>query len=222
MAAHLAATPACHLRRLSPAVLDDRLRGPGQLGRIQPGLAVPVHLHQPDPGAAACPPSPPSSPSAPATGLAVSCFAGSIADRLGRKPVMFAAQAAQALAWLLMSRAGSYLGFLLPMTILAAAQPVYSVGSDAMMADLLTPGTRASGYSILRTFNNAGHRPGAGGGRVHRVPLVRGRLPRRGPGDARLQPVPAVLRARDAAPALRERAAEAAGSSWTCSGTGAS
>ena len=90
------------------------------------------------------------------TGLVVSCFAGAIADRFGRKPVMFASQAAQALGWFLMSQAGSYLGFLVPMTLLAAAQPIYSVGSDAMMADMLAPGKRASGYSILRTFNNAG------------------------------------------------------------------
>jgi MFS family permease len=90
------------------------------------------------------------------TGLAVSFFAGAITDRFGRKPVMFAAQGAQALAWFLMSQAGSYLGFLLPMTILAASSPVYSVGSDAMMADLLAPGQRASGYGILRTFSNAG------------------------------------------------------------------
>jgi MFS family permease len=90
------------------------------------------------------------------TGLAVSFYAGSIADRLGRKPVMFAAQAAQALAWMLMSQAHSYLGFLLPMTILAAAQPVYSVGSDVMMADLVPPAQRASGYSIMRTFSNVG------------------------------------------------------------------
>ena len=93
---------------------------------------------------------------ASATGLVVSFCAGAIADRFGRKPVMFASQAAQAMAWILMSQAHSYLGFLLPMTILAAASPVYSVGSDAMMADLLPPEQRASGYSIMRTFNNAG------------------------------------------------------------------
>jgi MFS family permease len=93
---------------------------------------------------------------ASATGLAVSFFAGSIADRLGRKPVMIGAQTAQAVAWILMSFAHSYLGFLLPMTILAAAQPVYSVGSDVMMADLVPPAQRASGYSIMRTFSNVG------------------------------------------------------------------
>ena len=90
------------------------------------------------------------------TGLVVSFFAGAITDRFGRKPVMVAAQVAQALAWLLMSQAQSYLGFLLPMTILAGAQPVYSVGSDVMMADLVPPAQRAYGYSIMRTFSNVG------------------------------------------------------------------
>ncbi len=93
---------------------------------------------------------------ASATGLVVSCFAGAIADRFGRKPVMIAAQVAQAIAWILMSRAHSYLGFLLPMALLAGAQPVYAVGSDVMMADLIPPGQRASGYSIMRTFSNVG------------------------------------------------------------------
>ena len=63
---------------------------------------------------------------------------------------MFTPQGAQAVAWFLMSRAGSYLGFLLPLTILAAASPVYAVGSDAMMADLLPPGKRR--YKARRTL----------------------------------------------------------------------
>jgi MFS family permease len=98
-------------------------------------------------------------------GLVVSFSAGAIADRLGRKPVMVAAQVGQAVAWLLMIQARSYLGFLLPLTLLTASQPFYAVGSDAMMADLLPPTQRSSGYSILRVFNNAGIAlgPGIGG-----------------------------------------------------------
>jgi len=99
------------------------------------------------------------------SGLAGSILAGSMADRLGRKPVMVAAQAAQGLAWLLMASAHSYLGFLLPLVILNGAQPIYAVGSDSMMADLLPPARRASGYSTLRMLNNAGIAlgPAAGG-----------------------------------------------------------
>jgi MFS family permease len=90
------------------------------------------------------------------TGLLVSFAGGSIADRVGRKPIMFAAQAAHGLAYILMSRSGSYLGFLVPMTIMAIAMPIYAVGSDAMMADMLPPEQRTEGYSILRMINNAG------------------------------------------------------------------
>lgn len=90
------------------------------------------------------------------TGLAVSFLAGTMADRFGRKPVMIAAQAAQGCAWILMSFAHTYLGFLVALMILASSQPVYSVGSDAMMADLVPPEQRASGYAIMRVLNNVG------------------------------------------------------------------
>jgi len=91
-----------------------------------------------------------------AIGLAVSFVGGSIADRLGRKPVMLLAQASHGLAYILMSFASSYIGFLIPMTIMSIAMPFYSVGSDAMMADLLPPEQRTEGYSILRMVHNAG------------------------------------------------------------------
>lgn len=91
-----------------------------------------------------------------AMGLAVSFVGGSIADKLGRKPVMLMAQLSHALAYILMSFASSYIGFLIPMTIMSIAMPFYSVGSDAMMADLLPPEQRTEGYSILRMVHNAG------------------------------------------------------------------
>jgi len=89
-------------------------------------------------------------------GLLVSLVGGSIADRIGRKPVMMAAQATHGLAYLLMSVASTYGGFLLPMTIMGITMPLHAVGSDAMMADLLPPENRTKGFSILRMINNAG------------------------------------------------------------------
>ncbi|MCS7011693.1 MAG: MFS transporter [Anaerolineales bacterium] len=89
-------------------------------------------------------------------GLVVSFLGGSIADRFGRKPIMFLAQTAHGLAYLLMSHAETYAAFILPMTILGAAMPFYAIGSDAMMADLLPPQRRASAFAILRMTNNAG------------------------------------------------------------------
>lgn len=91
-----------------------------------------------------------------ATGLTVSFLAGHLSDRLGRKPVMVAAQVAQGVAWVLMAAAHSYVGFLIPLMILSGSQPVYSVGSDAMMADLVPAEQRARGYAVMRTLNNVG------------------------------------------------------------------
>ena len=90
------------------------------------------------------------------TGLVVSFIGGSIADHLGRKPVMFAAQTAHGLAYILMSLAATRIGFLIPMTIMSTAMLIYAVGSDSMMADLVPPEQRTEGYSILRMINNTG------------------------------------------------------------------
>jgi MFS family permease len=91
-----------------------------------------------------------------ATGLAASFFGGTIADRFGRKPIMFGAQVAHGLAYLLMSQAHTYIGFVIPMTIMGAAMPFYAIGSDAMMADMVPSGKRTGGFAILRMINNVG------------------------------------------------------------------
>jgi MFS family permease len=90
------------------------------------------------------------------TGMLVSFAGGFIADHLGRKPVMFISQITHGLAYILMSHATSYIGFLFPMTIMGAAMPLYAVGSDAMMADMIPAENRTSAYSVLRIVNNAG------------------------------------------------------------------
>ncbi|MBM3152756.1 MAG: MFS transporter [Chloroflexi bacterium] len=89
-------------------------------------------------------------------GMLVSFLGGSIADRFGRKPVMFAAILAHGLGFFLMSRADTYLGFLLPMTVMGAAMPFHAVGSDAMLADMIPSAERNRAYSILRMSSNAG------------------------------------------------------------------
>ena len=89
-------------------------------------------------------------------GLAASLLGGAIADHFGRKWIMFAAQAANAVAYILMSQANTYMGFVLPMAILGAAMPFYAVGSDSMMADMIPAEKLSGAYAILRIFNNAG------------------------------------------------------------------
>lgn len=89
-------------------------------------------------------------------GMLVSLAGGSIADKLGRRPIMIGALIVHGLGFILMSTAESYIGFLIPMTLMGAAMPFYAIGSDAMMADMVTAEKRADAFAILRVFNNAG------------------------------------------------------------------
>lgn len=90
------------------------------------------------------------------TGMLVSFAGGSIADKLGRRPIMIGALLVHGLGFILMSLADSYTAFLLPMTLMGAAMPFYAIGSDAMMADMIAPEKRVDAYAILRMINNAG------------------------------------------------------------------
>jgi MFS family permease len=91
-----------------------------------------------------------------AMGLITSFLAGPITDRVGRKGVMVISLVVNGLAYLLMSRAETYLHFLLLMALSGAFNPLYRVGADAMMADLIPAEKRPDAYSILRTSHNIG------------------------------------------------------------------
>ncbi len=90
------------------------------------------------------------------TGLISSLLAGPLIDRLGRKWMMAASLAANGLAYLLLSQANSLPAFAVLMGLSGAVNPLYRVGSDAMLADLLPGDKRLEGYSLLRTGNNVG------------------------------------------------------------------
>ena len=90
------------------------------------------------------------------TGLLTSFIAGSVADKLGRKPVMVISLAVNGLGYLFMSQAHTYLGFAILMFIMGASNPLYQVGADAMLADMIGPERRTNAYAIIRTINNAG------------------------------------------------------------------
>lgn len=81
---------------------------------------------------------------------------GTVADILGRKPVMISAQVIHGIAYIILSRSSTYFWFLIPMAMIGMARPLYSVGSDAMMADMIPSEKRANAYSLLRMFNNVG------------------------------------------------------------------
>jgi MFS family permease len=91
-----------------------------------------------------------------AMGLLSSFFAGPIIDRAGRKWVMAISLCANGLVYFGLSRADSLPAFAVLMAISGAFSPLYRVGANAMMADLIQPERRADAYSLLRTGNNLG------------------------------------------------------------------
>ncbi len=91
-----------------------------------------------------------------AMGLFSSFIAGPIIDRLGRKWIMVISLAINGLVYLFMSQANSLSAFALLMGLSGVFNPLYRVGADAMMADLIPQEKRIDAYSILRTGNNLG------------------------------------------------------------------
>jgi MFS family permease len=89
-------------------------------------------------------------------GLFASFIAGAVSDKLGRKGVMVISLIVNGISYLFMSRAHSYIGFALIMVFMGASNPLYQVGSDAMLADMIVPDKRVRAYAIIRMMNNAG------------------------------------------------------------------
>jgi MFS family permease len=83
-------------------------------------------------------------------------LAGPAADRFGRKPVMVISLMGQAGAMLGMSLAASFPAWVAVMTLMGAFNPLYRVGADSMVADLLPAEERAGGYALLRVISNLG------------------------------------------------------------------
>ncbi|HEX7976010.1 MAG TPA: MFS transporter, partial [Anaerolineales bacterium] len=75
-------------------------------------------------------------------GLVFSFIAGPVTDRAGRKWVMVVSLLGNAAGYLLMSRAATLPQFALLMAFNGAVNPLYRVGADAMMADLIPPERR--------------------------------------------------------------------------------
>jgi MFS family permease len=89
-------------------------------------------------------------------GLIFSLLAGPVIDKVGRKWVMAVSLLVNGLAYLIQSQANSLPVFAIAMAISGAFNPLYRVGADAMMADLIPSERRADAYSLLRTSNNLG------------------------------------------------------------------
>ncbi len=91
-----------------------------------------------------------------AAGLATTTVAGPVADRFGRRGVMVLSLAANSATMLAMSAAGTLQAWVVLMAISGAFGPLYRVGGNSMVADLIEPERRTSAYALLRMSNNLG------------------------------------------------------------------
>ena len=90
------------------------------------------------------------------TGIFSSFIAGTLADKVGRKLVMVISLGANGVIYLFMMHANSYAAFAILMFLTGLANPLYQVGADAMLADLIPSEKRNDAYAINRMLNNAG------------------------------------------------------------------
>jgi MFS family permease len=91
-----------------------------------------------------------------ASGILAALIAGPIIDRLGRKWVMVASLAGNGLIYYFMSSAHSYIQFAILLGLSGMCMPLYRVGADAMLADMIAPEKRPDAYAMIRLSNNAG------------------------------------------------------------------
>jgi MFS family permease len=89
------------------------------------------------------------------TGLASSLVAGALADRVGRKGVMVFSLSMTGIAYFLMMHAETYIHFVGLMIMIGLSNPMYQVGADAMLADMIPSEKRTDAYAINRIANNA-------------------------------------------------------------------
>ncbi len=100
-----------------------------------------------------------------ATGLFSSFLAGTFADKIGRKGVMVFSLALNGIAYFFLMSAETYPQFVVLMILIGFSNPMYQVGADAMLADMIPTEKRSDAYAITRIANNAafGIGPAIGG-----------------------------------------------------------
>ena len=89
------------------------------------------------------------------TGLIASFIAGTLADKIGRKAVMVFSLTVNGIAYFLLIGAETYLQFAGLMVLIGLSNPLYQVGADAMLADMIPSEQRTDAYAINRIANNA-------------------------------------------------------------------
>jgi MFS family permease len=89
-------------------------------------------------------------------GLVATSLAGPAVDRFGRKGAMVLGLASGCLVLLAMSAADTLPLWGILMAFNGLFGPVYRVGADAMIADLIAPERRIGAYALLRMITNLG------------------------------------------------------------------
>lgn len=89
-------------------------------------------------------------------GLLMAFTAGPLADRLGRKWMIVAGLILNGAAYLLLSQASTFSQFALLLGLTGAVNPLYRIGADAMVADLIPSHQRVEAYALMRMIHNAG------------------------------------------------------------------
>ena len=91
-----------------------------------------------------------------AAGLLATSFVGPAVDRFGRRSAMIAGLAIPGLSLGAMGILHGLGPWAIALMITGMFNPMYRVGADAMVADLVPPEERVNAYAILRMGNNVG------------------------------------------------------------------
>jgi len=89
-------------------------------------------------------------------GIFASFIVGPITDRAGRKITMVVGLFATGILYLAMIPAETMFSFAILMTLRGLFNPLYRVGADAMVADLIPEKDRADAYALTRLSKNVG------------------------------------------------------------------
>lgn len=91
-----------------------------------------------------------------AAGLVATSIAGPAVDRFGRKIAMALSLAGNSAVYLAMAAAHTLPTWAILMAALGVIWPLYRVGADAMVADMIEPERRPAAYALLRVVANLG------------------------------------------------------------------
>lgn len=89
-------------------------------------------------------------------GVVATSIAGPAVDRFGRKPAMGLSLAGSCAVYFAMGRADTLLAWAALMAALGVIWPLYRVGADAMVADMVEADRRPGAYALLRMVMNLG------------------------------------------------------------------